>query len=330
MNTLSFITRKKKSDKEYDFFYNNKKVTDKKILEKVYKIYIPPAYNDVKIYLDNNIVATGIDKLGRKQYIYSEHMKQLREEKKYCQLIKLSLNIKKLKNKINKDLLNKSFTKNKLIALILKIMDLCNFRNGNKKYEEKYGSHGLTTLYKKHFIIKNDNVTINFIGKKGVQNNCIIKNKSIQNIIKKIYDKNIDKDNKNYIFYPITIYDVNKYLEKFNVSSKDLRTWNANIIFLKNFKKEISILDFSLYNEYNEKKKLNTKKKLIREAINKTAISLHHTPSICKSSYIFKNLLNDIEKDDSIINKLKTDNIIIEDFLKNLLLKDKMYKKCKN
>jgi DNA topoisomerase-1 len=297
----------------YEFYYkNNKKINEVNILDKIKKIYIPPAYKNVKIYLNKNILATGIDNAGRKQYIYSEEMKQLRERKKYNRLKILSENIQKLKKKINKDLNNTEFSKTKLIALLLKIMDLCNFRNGNIKYEKLYGTHGLTTLHKKHILIKNKLVEIEFIGKKGVVNSCIIKNKNIQKIIKKIY--NISSKDDPYLFsinnngknIKILITDVNKYLEKFNVTYKDLRTWNANILFLKHIKKELDIT--------------HDKKKIIRSAIKSTALQLHHTPIICKSSYIYKKIIEYIEQDEEIINKL-LQNENVEDILKDILSK---------
>jgi DNA topoisomerase-1 len=199
-----YIIRKviNKNNKKYEYYKVidnkiNSKIKNKITLEKISKIYIPPAYDDVKIFLNQELLATGIDSAGRKQYIYSENRKKKRELKKYNQIYKLSKNIHKLKRKIKSDLCKKDFDKNKLIALTLKIMDLCNFRSGNKKYEEKYGSYGLTTLHKKHVKINKNKITIEFIGKKGVNNNCVIKNKSLQNIIEKVY-KLSSKDN-NYL-----------------------------------------------------------------------------------------------------------------------------------
>jgi DNA topoisomerase-1 len=325
----NYIIRKINNNelKKYKYYHlNNKEIVDKKTLDKIYKIYIPPAYQDVKIYLNSKVLATGIDFAGRKQYIYSENSKKNREFKKYCQLVKLSNNIKKLKKKINNDLIQKNFTKNKLIALILKIMELCNFRGGNKIYEKKYGSYGITTLHKKHIKFQKDYIKINFIGKKGVNNTCIIMNKNIQEIIKNVYK--LSSKNDPYIFsiynkkdyINITINDLNKYLEEFNITTKDLRTWNANIIFLKNLKKEIENLDKKYYEENNEKK-IKIKKKIIRDAIKLTSSSLHHTPAICKSSYIYKDILNKIENNDIIINKLLNENIKVEKLLFELLKK---------
>lgn len=307
-----YIIRKKKNDKFEYYTINNLKIRDKNILNKIKKIYIAPAYKNVKIYLDSDILATGIDNAGRKQYIYSDKMKEKRELKKYKRLKLLSKNISKLKYKINKDLDNTKFTKNKLIALLLRIMDICNFRNGNKKYEKLYGSHGLLTLHKKHICIKKDFVEIDFIGKKGVINNCLLKNKNIQDLIKKVY--NISSKEDPYLFsimdkgkvIKVLINDINEYLEIFKVTCKDLRMWNANVIFLKNLKNELELDSTS------------DRKKLIRSAIKKTAVSLHHTPAICKSSYIFKKIIEDIEKNDNIINQLvnnKNVDNVLKDFI---------------
>jgi DNA topoisomerase-1 len=321
----NYIIRKIKDNKKYEYYdINNEKINNINILNKLYKIYIPPAYKNVKIYLDKDLLATGMNNAGRTQYIYSDGHKKKREIKKYNNLIKLSKNILDVKKKINNDLLLKKFTKNKIIALILKIMDLCNFRGGNKLYEKKYGSYGLTTLHKKHILFKKNEVEIDFIGKKGVKNNCIIKNETIQNIIKKVYNLSSKEDpyvfsiiyhNKN---ISVSMFDINKYLENFNITCKDLRTWNANIIFLKNIAKEFEILDKSYFN-IDDKKKYKIKKKLVREAIKKTAISLHHTPTICKNSYIYKKIIENIENSDVIIKNVTRKNIVYENILKKIL-----------
>jgi DNA topoisomerase IB len=111
----------------------------------------------VKIYLNSDLLAVGIDTKGRKQYVYSEEFKKKREKKKYCQLITLSGKIERLKTQINRDLKQDNYNLSKLIALVLKIMDLCNFRSGQRKMEKKYKSHGITTVHKNHLAIANNN-----------------------------------------------------------------------------------------------------------------------------------------------------------------------------
>jgi DNA topoisomerase-1 len=183
----NYISRKI-INKKYIYINKNKQIIkDKKILDKISKIYIPPAYKNVQIFLNQDVLAKGIDNAGRTQYVYSEESKKRREEKKHMKLLKLCNNISKLEDKIKNDLRKRIYTKEKLIAVIITLMNTCNFRGGNKKYEENYGSYGLTTLHKSHIRFKENFAVIDFIGKKGVQNKCSIKDKNIIKILKDIY-----------------------------------------------------------------------------------------------------------------------------------------------
>lgn len=332
MKNNKYITRIiNNSTKKYSFYINGYKIEDKNLIEKLSKIYIAPAYKDVRIYLNKDIIATGIDAAGRKQYIYSADSKKKRETKKLNSLITLSKYIFRLKNKINDDLNQKEYTKDKVIAIILKVMELCNFRGGTKKYEKKYGSHGLTTLHKKHILFKKDLAEIEFIGKKGVNNHCIIKNEKVVSILKEIY-KLSDRSNP-YLFsikdeennsINVSLTDLNKYLDKYNISTKDLRTWNANIIFLRSIRQEFKNIYPEPYDSKTENQQLNLRKKVIRNAVVKTAFSLHNTPTICKNSYIDKNIQQRLLESDSIMKKLIRENKVeYELFLKGLLEKNK-------
>jgi DNA topoisomerase-1 len=334
-NKKIYIKRLEKNKKFIYTDQNNKQITDKKTLDKISKIYIAPAYTDVKIFLNSKVLAIGTDDAGRKQYVYSDKSKLDREKKKYKKLLAMCNIISRLKNKINQDLESKEFDYNKLVALTIKIMDICNFRGGNKKYEELYGSHGISTLHKKHIQFKKEGIEINFMGKKGVDNYCLIKDKKINDIIKKLYKLSSSSDP--YLFsikdpetkkkISVSVTDMNKYLENFNITTKDLRTWNANIIFLKNFKKHTKNIcnksnkaDESNYNQKTDSQKLKLRKKIIRESLKNTAQLLHHTPAVCKSSYIYKNMITDLEENEDILNNI---NCKSEDLLKKMLNRGK-------
>ncbi len=235
----NYIKRIKNGNNFRYIYKDGRPVNDKQTLEQISHIYIAPAYQNVKIYLNSDLLAVGIDTKGRKQYVYSEEFKKKREKKKYCQLMTLSSKIEKLKAKIKEDLKQNDYNLNKLIAVVLKIMDLCNFRSGQRKMEKKYKSHGITTVHKNHLAIANNKVEIEFTGKKGVNNYCVIQDKPIQDMLKKIYK--MSSKNDPYLFsivnnqgekVYVTIDDLNNYLRPFEVTTKDLRTWNANIIFL--------------------------------------------------------------------------------------------------
>ena len=185
-------------------------------------------------------------------------------------------------------------------------MGKCNFRIGNKIYEDKYGSTGMTTLRKEHISFKNDKIYIDFIGKKQVQNTCIFKDKNIERILKNLYkSKNayMFSYNDDNIMKDISVNDVNQYLEEFHITNKDLRMWNANYLFIYFLKNNI------------QQDNTIPKKKLIKLSLEKTALFMHNTPSVCKSSYISKEIYNKLLENDAYYDLLKNKNLDIMEFI---------------
>jgi DNA topoisomerase I len=283
---------------------------NRKIIENFDKLYIAPNYKDIKFFnTKSKIYASGIDNKGRTQYSYNEEFKEKRESKKFKNLKKfISIN-ERLDKKINDDLKQIKNTKNKLIAVILKLMKICNFRIGNEAYEKEYGSIGITTLQKKHIKFKSDKTIIEFIGKKGVLNSCTFKHQKMQSILKSLINKNkylfsyID-DNK--VLKHVNNNDVNEYLEEFGVTNKDLRMTNANYLFLHYF---------NIYTKNMNFKSLNDKeqKRIIRDCAVEVSKQLHNTVHVILNSYISKNLIEKVKN----VNYNK--NAKIKDQIKRLI-----------
>lgn len=276
-------------DNGFKYYNNNKEITNQKILEKIKKLRIPPAYTNVKINKNNNakILAYGYDNKNRKQVIYNPNFVKEQSEKKYEKILKLNKIFKKIKKIVYTDLNNNTNIKRKEIAIILYLIINCGFRIGNNKYVKENNSYGLTTLEFRHLKLINDVIIIDFIGKKGVQNKSLCGNKLIHDYLLKKKRKNKAKDR---VFYymsndkkiNITSNDVNKYLKNIyhNITAKDLRTWCANELFIKFMK---------------DKKVLNDKKP-IKLAISMVAQQLHNTSTICKKNYIDPVLIENFEK----------------------------------
>lgn len=279
---------------------------NKKIIEQFDKLYIVPTYKDVKFYcLKKKIYASAIDNKGRTQYSYNKEFKEKREDKKLNNLKKFIAINEKLDKKINHDLKQNTDIKNKLIATILKLMKICNFRIGNESYEKEYGSIGLTTLQKKHVKFKSERTVIEFTGKKGVLNTCTFKHAYIQKILRLLCNKNkylfsYYDSNKN--LKHVNNNDVNEYLSEFDITNKDLRMTNANYLFLYYFNVYTKDMNFKNLSEKEQKR-------IIKECATEVAKQLHNTVHVALNSYISKNL----------INKLKVKN-----YNKNLKIKDQL------
>lgn len=313
--------------KNKNSYYNkNILLKNKNIIRKFNSIYIPPVYKNAKYYIIknkleelNDVYATAINSLGRTQYKYTKNHNIKRNIDKYQKLLHINKKIPKIYKKIDKDLIIESTIdnqKNRNIALLLKIMNKCNFRIGNKIYENKYGSIGMTTLKKEHINFKDNKIYIDFIGKKKVENKCILEDKNMEKILKNLSkskntylfsyldNSNISKNiNKNLIIKDINVNDVNDYLKEFDITNKDLRMWNANYLFI-----------YFLKNNIQQEDKIS-KKKNIKLALEKTALFMHNTPSVCKSSYICKEIYNNLFENENYFDLLKNKNIDIMKFI---------------
>ena len=234
-------------------------------------IKIPPAYRNVYIYPEgknNKILAYGYDSKNRKQIIYNQEFVKKQHEKKYKKILKLNKTFKNIIEDINKIIDSNKYNDEYDIAIIIYIIINCGFRIGNEKYKTENNSFGITTLLYKHLNFYKNDLTIDFIGKKGVRNISKCLNYNIIKYLKKKKKSNND-DNK---VFDITSNDVNIFLKKYNekITSKDLRTWNANNLLI----------------EYIKLPEIKTAKNPVKKAIEKVAEKLHNTYHICVKSYI--------------------------------------------
>jgi len=292
------------------FYYvdmiTNKKITNNNIIARIKNMKIPPNYNDVIINDKNGkILAYGYDSKKRKQIIYNPLFVNKRTVEKYNKISSLNnKNIfKKILNDINKNIKDSgnSDAKLKEISIIIYLIVNCGFRIGNKKYRDENNSFGISTIKFKHIKFNTDHIVINFIGKKGVENKSKCSNTFICKYLKNKKNAGGSSDNSDNrgsrgssdvsdnrndrnVFEDIDSKDVNKYLQRYHdgLTSKDLRTWNANYLFL----------------EYYKKHKKTGVKNPVKRAIEDVAIKLHNSYSICKKNYI----------DPNIVEKIKNDN----------------------
>tara|TARA_B100001758_G_scaffold235475_1_gene235611 strand:- start:4707 stop:5690 length:984 start_codon:yes stop_codon:yes gene_type:complete len=289
------IIKKKSSDKiKYTYINNNKLVNDKKIIKYIESLKIPPNWNDTKIDISKKTLlhAIGIDKSGKKQYLYSAQHEINRDKKKFSKLIYFAKNIDKINNKINYYLKNNEKSKEHYICLIVKILLTCSFRIGEHTCMIKHNSRGLTTIQCKHLNIqnKNNNILIDFIGKKGVRNICKINKKNNPLIYKNIINICNNRKPNDFVFMfknkRITFLDINNFLKKFNITSKTIRTWNLNKLLIENLINNLNVYDKT------------KRKKIINIILKKQAKKLYHTLAITKRSYLFTPLkdmyINDI------------------------------------
>ena len=309
-----YILREKKGKKHIFFDKRNKRINNQKIIDNSLEgVYIPPAYDDVKINLNKKgkVLAIGFDDKDRPQYVYNKKFTKKMKNKKFNGLYLFGLQYNKILKDINRNIKLNEDNKLKHVCMVLKLIIDCNFRVGNDEYMKQNNSYGVSTLKSNHIIINKGKVTIDFIGKKSVRNVCQVKDKTTK---KHLTLKKKTLKNKQRIFtykkdhkskkVNISSNDVNQYIKQFgDFTSKDFRTWSANIKLI----------------EYLSQSNEETLDKDIKKCITEVAEKLHHTPEVCKTNYLFTGLIDFYKKDKTKFKEYFRNNINkkFTQFLKN-------------
>src|ERR1700712_2000819 len=118
---------RKKSGKGWSFYdAEGKPVKDKELINRFKKLVIPPAYTNVWIspYENGHLQFTGTDAAGRKQYRYHADWNKIRNQSKYYSMQLFASHIPKIREQIDTDLARKKLDKQKVLALVIRVMEL--------------------------------------------------------------------------------------------------------------------------------------------------------------------------------------------------------------
>ncbi len=278
------------------FYYVDKlghKVKDAVQLERIQKLVIPPAWQQVWIAGKPNayLQATGIDAAGRKQYKYHTKWISRRSDHKYFRLLEFARALPRARKQLAKDLKRTLLDEQKVLAICVDVLQKSLIRVGNESYKQLYGSYGLTTLRDKHVHINGSKIKMDFIGKKGVKQAVELTDRRLATLIKKCRDipgqtlfqyYTDDKKHRN-----IDSGRINQYIREItggDFTAKDFRTWGGTLEALRQLAR------------CEAEGRIPDTKKMIISALDCVAKTLGNTRSVCKSSYVYPLLLAHFEK----------------------------------
>jgi DNA topoisomerase-1 len=242
-DTQEGITRVKKG-KQFIYMHKGRKVESEEDLQRIRKLVIPPAWKSVWICSRHNghIQATGLDARNRKQYRYHADWNELRNQTKFQRLSVFGEKLPQLRARLQKDLAQKELCMQKVLALIVSLMERTYIRIGNSGYEKLYGSYGLTTLKDEHVKIESGNIRFSFKGKKGVKHQISLQNKKLAQIVKQCREipgkelfQYYDEQNQ---AHTIHSEHVNSYIKEITgeaFTAKDFRTWAGSVHAIHSF-----------------------------------------------------------------------------------------------
>ena len=272
---------------------NRKIIKDKGILERIRVLVIPPAWQDVWIspYENGHLQVTGIDIKGRKQYRYHANWNKIRNQSKFFRLRRFAMALPKIRKQVDKDLNRPGLPFEKVVALVVKLIEMTNIRIGNDAYKKLYGSFGLTTLRDKHVKFDKNSIYFDFVGKKGVKHKINLQSKKLADLVRKCKDipgqDLFQYYDDNGVNHTIGSADINCYLKEIteeDFTAKDFRAWAGSVNALGAF------LDIGEFTSESEKKK-----KII-EVIDFVAEKLGNTRTVCRKYYVHPTVIAAYEK----------------------------------
>src|SRR5439155_7629227 len=122
-------------------------VRDRRTLERIRTLAIPPAWRDVWICsaANGHVQATGRDARGRKQYRYHARWRATRDETKYDKMLIFGCALPKLRARVEADLARPGLPRPKVLATVVRLLETTLIRVGNEEYARDNRSFGLTT-----------------------------------------------------------------------------------------------------------------------------------------------------------------------------------------
>ena len=260
-------------------------VREARTLARIRKLVIPPAWTDVWICPDprGHLQATGRDAAGRKQYRYHDHWVQISSRSKYDHILDFARVLPRLRRTVQRDLRRPRLDAQRVLAGLVRLMDLTLIRVGNDCYAQQNQSYGLTTLRDRHVqFAGNGKAILSFNGKAGQPQRLTVQDRRLVSLIRKCHDL------PGYRLFQyigdagqqcsIGSGEVNNYIRQATgceeLSAKDFRTWGGTV-------RAAIVLSQMGWPASARKRERN-----IVAAIKEVARQLGNRPAACRKYYI--------------------------------------------
>ena len=146
---------------------HDRPITDAEALARVESLVIPPAWKEVWISPNPRakLQATGVDRAGRRQYLYHPSYRAAQEERKYDRLVHFGERLPALRETIAEHVELGPYERDWACALAVTLVNRGWFRVGSERYAKQSRTYGVTTLAKRHVSVRGPRVEFRFRSK---------------------------------------------------------------------------------------------------------------------------------------------------------------------
>ena len=264
-------------------------------LKRIRTLAIPPAWTTVWIspHPSGHMQATGRDAKGRKQYRYHVEWRTSRDETKYGRMLDFGAAMPKLRSRVSTDLAAPAHSRERVLGIVVRLLETTYIRVGNEEYARTNGSFGLTTLRNRHVRVMGDSLRFEFLGKSGKTHTVRVSDRKLARLVRQCRDlagqllfQYLDEAGE-----PCAVEssEVNAYLREItgaDFTAKDFRTWAGTLL-------AASGLSGSSGNDSRD----GTTRASLPAVVKSVSQQLGNTPAVCRKGYIHPLVLQAYEDD---------------------------------
>jgi DNA topoisomerase-1 len=272
---------------------NQHPIRDPKIIRRLARLAVPPAYADV-LYAadpDAHLQAIGRDAAGRLQYRYHSRWEDVRELRKSRRLARLADALPRIQRRIAKCLASQACTREFACAAIIDLVTRSAIRAGTETYTRLRGTRGAVTLLKSNVTVRGKVIALKFRAKGGKIVTKEVAAGRLARAIKPLLQlpgpRLFQHRLENGEVRPVTAHEVNTCLREMagtSISLKDFRTLLASARVLETLAR------------VKPAPRECQRRKQVREAVTAAAEDLANTPTICRKSYVHESVVRAFEQ----------------------------------
>jgi DNA topoisomerase-1 len=266
-----------------------RRIEDEAALERIKSLVIPPAWREVRISPRprSALQAIGLDGAGRVQRIYHSSFVARRALRKYEKIERFGAALPALRQKTNEDIAREGLGKERVLAVVVRLINDLYFRVGSEESVKRYRTYGVTTLRNRHLEIKpGGELVFNYTGKHHVKHRRILVDEELAALIRdikaiggaKLFEY-IGEDGRVHAVKPRDVNDYIKAAAGPEFSAKDFRTWGGTLLAA------VGLAEMGCCEEERQSKRN------VVAVVKRVAERLGNTPTVCRSCYIHPTVL---------------------------------------
>ena len=258
-------------------------VRDRQTLKRIEALMIPPAWKDVWIcpLANGHLQASGRDERNRKQHVYHHRWREVRDETKFHRLVDFARVLPAIRRRLTKDLAREGLCREKVLATVVRLLEISLIRVGNEESARDNHTYGLTTMENRHATVSGGTIQFHFRGKSNQEHAIAVHDPRVAKIIRacqhlpgqELFHYLNDAGEEHHV----GSHDVNDYLREISgeeFTAKEFRTWGGTLSALTELRK------------MGPADRAEQCRKNIAAAIKAAAQCLGNTPAVCRKSYI--------------------------------------------